>query len=183
MRTALALSTLTGKPFRIDKIRHQRSRPGLKPQHLSCIDALKRLANAQVEGALPGSAAVEYLPGKISAGTVGVDIGTAGSITLLLQSLLLPCMFADARVILKIKGGTDTKWSIPIDYFSCVILPFFNQLASIEIKSMQRKHETTTRISSPTSTSHCRKRVCLPALGGSGAHGTRPRCSEKGEEG
>ena len=54
VRTALALSTLTGKPFKIEKIRHHRSRPGLKPQHLSCIDALKRLANAQVEGAQEG---------------------------------------------------------------------------------------------------------------------------------
>jgi RNA 3'-phosphate cyclase len=138
VRTALALSTLTGKPFKVDKIRHNRSRPGLKPQHLSCIDALKQLANAHVKGAQPGSGAVEYSPDRINAGTLLVDIGTAGSITLLLQSLLLPCMFADAPVRLKIKGGTDTKWSIPVDFFSYVILPFFNEYASIEIKNMRR---------------------------------------------
>jgi RNA 3'-phosphate cyclase len=137
VRTALALSTLTGKPFKIDKIRHNRSRPGLKPQHLSCIDALKQLANAQVKGAQAGSDSVEFFPDRIYAATLSVDIGTAGSITLLLQSLLLPCMFADAPVRIKIKGGTDTRWSIPIDYFTNVILPFFNELASIEIKNMQ----------------------------------------------
>ena len=138
VRTALALSTLTGKPFRIDKIRHNRSRPGLKPQHLSCIDALKQLANAQVKGAQAGSDSVGFFPGKIKVATLCIDIGTAGSITLLLQSLLLPCMFADAPVRIKIKGGTDTRWSIPIDYFTNVILPFFNELASIEIKNMRR---------------------------------------------
>jgi len=138
VRTALALSTLTGKPFRIDRIRHHRSRPGLKPQHLSCIEALKQLANAQVKGAQAGSDSVEFFPGRIYAATLSIDIGTAGSITLLLQSLLLPCMFADAPVRIKIKGGTDTRWSIPIDYFSRVILPCFNKLASIKIKNMQR---------------------------------------------
>ena len=138
VRTALALSTLTGKPFKIDKIRHNRSRPGLKPQHLSCIDALKQLANAQVKGAQAGSDSVEFFPDRIYAATLSVDIGTAGSITLLLQSLLLPCMFADAPVRIKIKGGTDTKWSIPIDYFTNVILPFSKELASIEIKNMRR---------------------------------------------
>ena len=138
VRTALALSALTGKPFKIDKIRHNRSRPGLKPQHLSCIDALKQLANAQVKGARAGSDAVEFFPDRIYAAALSVDIGTAGSITLLLQSLLLPCMFADAPVRLKIKGGTDTRWSIPMDYFTNVILPYFTKLASIKIKNMRR---------------------------------------------
>ena len=138
VRTALALSVLTGKPFKIEKIRHNRSRPGLKSQHLSCIDALKQLANVQVKGARTGSGALEFFPEKIKVATLSVDIGTAGSITLLLQSLLLPCIFADAPVRIKIKGGTDTRWSIPIDYFSRLILPCFNKLASIEIKNMQR---------------------------------------------
>jgi len=138
VRTALALSALTGKPFKIDKIRHNRPKPGLKPQHLSCIAVLKQLTNAQVYGAQLGSVSVEFFPGKIKVATLCIDIGTAGSITLLLQSLLLPCIFADDPIRLKIKGGTDTKWSIPIDYFSNVILPFFNELASIEIKNMRR---------------------------------------------
>lgn len=138
VRTALALSTLTGRPFQIDRIRHHRPRPGLKRQHLSCIDALIQMADARVEGARPGSDRVVYFPGKISGGTVAIDIGTAGSITLLLQALLLPCMFADADVRLNINGGTDTRWSIPIDFFANLILPFFNTLASIAVTRIKR---------------------------------------------
>ncbi len=138
VRTALALSTLTAKPFKVDKIRHHRPKPGLKPQHLSCIDALQKLANAQVQGAQPGATAIEFIPGRLTSGTFSIDIGTAGSTTLLLQAVLLPCLFADAPVRLSIKGGTDTRWSIPIDYFSNIILPFFGQLASVEIDRLQR---------------------------------------------
>jgi len=138
VRTALALSTLTGHPFRVDKIRHHRPKPGLKPQHLSCIDALKRIACAQVNGDRLGAAAFEFFPGKICAKSIATDIGTAGSITLLLQSLLLPCLFADGPVSLEITGGTDTKWSIPIDYFDRAILPYFNRFAAVQIKAIKR---------------------------------------------
>jgi RNA 3'-phosphate cyclase len=138
VRTALALSTLTRKPFRVEKIRYNRPKPGLKRQHLSCIDALKQLAKAQVNGDRAGSVSLEFLPGAMSAGAFFIDIGTAGSITLLLQALLLPCMFAAGEVRLTIKGGTDTRWSIPVDFFTHVILPFYNQFASIEIKNIRR---------------------------------------------
>ena len=112
VRTALAMSTLTGKPFRVDKIRHNRPKPGLKRQHISCIDALKHLASAtRVDGAKPGSVSLEFVPGEIGARSIFIDIGTAGSITLLLQSLLLPCIFAAAPVGIQIRGGTDTSSS------------------------------------------------------------------------
>ena len=139
VRTALALSTLTGKPFRVDKIRHNRPKPGLKRQHISCIDALKHLASAtRVDGAKPGSVSLEFVPGEIGARSIFIDIGTAGSITLLLQSLLLPCMFAAAPVGIQIRGGTDTRWSIPIDYFEQVILPYFNKFAECKINDIKR---------------------------------------------
>jgi RNA 3'-terminal phosphate cyclase (ATP) len=138
VRTALALSTLTGKPFRIDKIRHNRPKPGLKRQHISCIEGLKQLANAQAEGVQPGSVALEFFPGRIDSQSISINIGTAGSITLLLQSLLLPCLFAPAPVRIVVKGGTDTKWSIPIDYFKQVILPYYNLFAACNISAIQR---------------------------------------------
>ena len=138
VRTALALSTLTGKPFRVDKIRHNRRKPGLKRQHISCIEGLKQLANAQAEGVRPGSVALEFFPGRIDGQIISIDIGTAGSITLLLQSLLLPCLFAPAPVRIVVKGGTDTKWSIPIDYFGQVILPYYNQFAACKISAIKR---------------------------------------------
>jgi RNA 3'-terminal phosphate cyclase (ATP) len=138
VRTALALSTLTGKPFRIDNIRHNRPKPGLKRQHISCIDGLKQLAHAKVDGARPGSVALQFYPGRIGGQRILIDIGTAGSITLLLQSLLLPCLFAVAPVEIQIRGGTDTKWSIPIDYFDQVILPYYNKFAACTINASKR---------------------------------------------
>lgn len=138
VRTALALSTLTGRPFRVDKIRHNRPKPGLKPQHISCIGALKQLAHARAQGAQPGSVTLEFTPGRIDGRSIYIDIGTAGSITLLLQSLLLPCLFAAAPVKIKLVGGTDTKWSIPVDYFAQVILPYFNKFAACKINDAKR---------------------------------------------
>ncbi|MGD8519919.1 MAG: RNA 3'-terminal phosphate cyclase [Desulfobacterales bacterium] len=138
LRTALALSVLTGKPFRAVKIRHHRPRPGLKNQHLTCILALEQIAKVLVKGARLGSASVEFFPAAVAPGTYSIDIGTAGSITLLLQAVLLPCMFADGPMKLSITGGTDTKWSIPIDYFSRLILPFFREFAGIDLKKLQR---------------------------------------------
>jgi len=138
LRTALALSTLTGKPFVVDNIRHNRPKPGLKAQHLSCLDALQRLASARVQGARLAAVRLSFQPQPVAPGKLVLDIGTAGSITLLLQSLLLPCMFAGAAVRLCIKGGTDTRWSIPLDYFTHVILPFLNPFATVKINEVHR---------------------------------------------
>lgn len=138
IRTALALSTLTGKPFRVEKIRHSRPKPGLKMQHLTCISALKELCFAEVEGDFPGSVSFTYIPRKVVPRTIPVDIGTAGSITLLLQSLLLPCMFAEDKVRLKIKGGTDVKWSMPIDYLLNIIIPNLSRYADFKVNGLRR---------------------------------------------
>jgi len=138
VRTALALSTLTGKPFRVDRIRQNRPKPGLKHQHVSCIGALKQLAHVEAEGAQAGSTTLEFTPDRIGGQSIIIDIGTAGSITLLLQSLMLPCLFAATPVQIKIKGGTDTKWSIPVDYFQQAILPHFNRFAACRIDNVQR---------------------------------------------
>ena len=138
LRTALAFSVLTQKPFRVHKIRHKRPKPGLKYQHLSCIQALEKLANARVDGAYQGSQEIEFFPGPVKPGFLSQDIGTAGSITLLLQSLLLPVVFAGGNVKLRLTGGTDTKWSIPLDYFKQVILPVFEELAIFRIHEVHR---------------------------------------------
>jgi RNA 3'-terminal phosphate cyclase (GTP) len=138
LRTALALSTLTGRPFRAERIRQNRPAPGLKPQHLSAIKALIRMSGARVKGATVGAAEIEFTPGAIMPGDYSLDIGTAGSVTLLMQALLLPCMFAGGETTLKISGGTDTRWSIPIDYFNHLILPLFRRLGGIEAVVIQR---------------------------------------------
>lgn len=123
LRTALALSTLTKMPFEIADIRKNRPLPGLKNQHLYCIKALKELSDAKVENAEIGSTKIRFFPSDIKAKTLNIDIKTAGSITLLLQSIIIPSIFANKNIRLKIIGGTDVKWSSPVDYFSNVFLP------------------------------------------------------------
>ena len=123
LRTALALSALTKKPFEIIDIRKGRALPGLKNQHIYCIKALKELCDAEINKAEIGQTHLRFIPNEIKAKPLNIDIGTAGSITLLLQSLIIPCLFASKTIKLKITGGTDVKWSSPIDYFSRVFIP------------------------------------------------------------
>ena len=137
-RVALALSTLTQQPFSITDIRKNRPQPGLKNQHLFCIKALEKLCNAKSEGAALGSIELKYWPGKIEGKAIDIDIETAGSITLFLQSVLLPSMFADKTVKFNIFGGTDVAWSPPYDYFSNIFLPQIRKYANVECKLIKR---------------------------------------------
>lgn len=139
LRTALAYSTLLQKPFEIINIRKGRSKPGLKNQHLYCIKALQQLCNAKVGGDELGSEKLRYFPNKITSSKIKVDIKTAGSITLLLQSLLLPCLFSDKTKKIEIIGGTDVKYSPQIDYLKEIILPqIYKYAEKIELKLEKR---------------------------------------------
>ena len=138
VRTALALSTITQKPFEIYDIRKGRPEPGLKNQHLYCVKSLQESCNALAEGAELGSTSLKYYPKKIVAKNLDIDIETAGSITLLLQALLLPSMFVSKPITITITGGTDTKWSMPFDYFNNILLPQLRRFAKIEAKLLKR---------------------------------------------
>jgi len=123
IRTALALSTITQKPFEALNIRRGRKVSGLKAQHIHCIKALEQLCNAKAQHANLGSSKLIYEPGKIQGKTISIDIGTAGSVSLLLQSLLIPCFFSDKPTRLKITGGTSGKWAMPYDFFNNIFVP------------------------------------------------------------
>jgi len=138
VRIALALSTLTGKAFEVNNIRNSRPQPGLKNQHLYCVKALQKLCKAKIENVYLGSESIKYHPGKIEGKTISVDIETAGSISLLLQALLLPAFFADKKVRLKIKGGTDVRWAVPIDYYTNVFLPQLRRFGNVNLKLLNR---------------------------------------------
>jgi RNA 3'-phosphate cyclase len=139
LRTALSLSSLTGQPFELKNIRKNRPEPGLKAQHLACIRAFEELSGAKTEQAFEGSESISFFPSPVKGRTFTVDIGTAGSITLLLQSLLLPCIFADSKVRIKVTGGTDVAWSPPADYFANVFLPHMRKFCEkIELKLLKR---------------------------------------------
>jgi RNA 3'-phosphate cyclase len=138
IRTALALSTITQKPFHATNIRKGRPEPGLKPQHLYCIKALEKLSACKAEGAQIGSTELTFHPAEITGTRASINIGTAGSVTLLLQAVLLPCIFAKKPITLTITGGTDTEWATPIDYFRFVLLPKLQKFANIELKLIKR---------------------------------------------
>ncbi len=138
-RNALALSTLTGRPFEIRDIRKGRKDPGLKAQHLECIKVLKQLCNAETNDIKLGSTDLKYLPGEISAKNLNIDVGTAGSVPLLLQSITLPLAFADKSTVLRIKGGTDTSFAQPFDFFSEIYLPQIKKFVkSADAKLLKR---------------------------------------------
>lgn len=136
IRNSLALSLITQKPFEITNIRKNRSNPGLRAQHLKCVHAAQELSNAQVMGDKLHSTKLSFKPGKIQPQTLSVDIGTAGSTTLLIQSILPACITSEKKTRLRIRGGTDTKWSIPIDYLVNVFFPRIN--VKIKINEITR---------------------------------------------
>lgn len=131
IRTAVALSAVTGTEVTISNIRSNRPKPGLKAQHMSAIRTAADMTGARISGLKFGSTELTFSPGDISGGHYNIDIGTAGSITLLLQCLIPVASAAQEPVSLDITGGTDVAWSPPIDYMAHVLLPV---LASMGLK-------------------------------------------------
>jgi RNA 3'-terminal phosphate cyclase (ATP) len=123
LRTSLALAMITGQPLRLRRIRAGRARPGLRRQHLACVEAAARLCHAQVDGATLGSQDLEIVPGAITGGVLELDIGTAGSTTLVVQTILVPALAAGVALRAVIRGGTHNPLAPPFDYLDRVYLP------------------------------------------------------------
>ena len=111
LRSALSLSLLTGQSFRLSRIRANRDRPGLRPQHLAAVQAAARVAGAEVRGDRVGSEEIAFAPGPVRPGDYFFDIGTAGATSLVLQTLLLPLALAPGTSSVTIRGGTHVPWS------------------------------------------------------------------------
>ncbi len=122
VRTAVALSAITGRPVKITNIRKNRPNPGLKPQHLKALETAAMVCSARVSGLSPGSTEFSFSPVEIKGGKYRIDIGTAGSIPLLLQCLMPALPFAEEKIELTVRGGTDVAWSPTIDYLRHVTL-------------------------------------------------------------
>lgn len=116
LRSSLTLSLLTGKTLRLHNIRARRSEPGLKAQHLKAVQAAAAVGKAQVEGAELGSTELLFEPGPLTAGTYQFDIGTAGSTSLVLQTILLPLSYARQASRFTVSGGTHVPWSPSFHY-------------------------------------------------------------------
>ena len=123
LRSSLTLSSITGRPVHVRNIRAARTKPGLLRQHLAVVRALAEITNAQIEGAELGSTEVSFYPNKICAGNYEFAIGSAGSTTLLFQSLMPVLSKADGPSIITLKGGTHNKMAPSVDFIEHVFLP------------------------------------------------------------
>ncbi|MCD6301713.1 MAG: RNA 3'-terminal phosphate cyclase [Staphylothermus sp.] len=141
LRYSLGFSAVTLKPVRVINIRAKRKNPGLRPQHLTAINALKTITDAVVEGAYVGSREIYFEPRTRRSGNYVFNIGTAGSVTLVLQAILPALLFSKGRSRVEIIGGTDVPWSPPIDYMRYV---FSHNLGlfgiNINIQLLRRGH-------------------------------------------
>lgn len=122
LRTALALSAVTGTPIKLHSIRAKRDPPGLRPQHLMSVRAAAQLCSAEVEGDRVGSGSVVFRPGKPRSGEYFFDVGTAGSVTLVLQTLLPIMVASKLECVVRVRGGTNVSNSPSADYFEHVFL-------------------------------------------------------------
>ena len=138
LRTSVALSAITGTPVEVINIRKKRSSPGLRNQHITAIKAVAEISRAKVEGLRLGSTKIIFYPGVPRPGKFFFDVGTAGSVTLVLQSILPVLTLVDGSFEVKIRGGTDVPWSPPIDYFRYVLKPILHMMGfdfDVEIRS------------------------------------------------
>lgn len=120
LRTAVGLSALTLTPFKIVNIRRNRPQPGLRPQHLVGVKIAGQMCNGEIKGAHVGSTSIEFIPKTHNLSDKNIDIGTAGSIPLLLQTLTSVLVFSDKSIKLKIKGGTAGRGAPTSEYIKFV---------------------------------------------------------------
>ncbi|MCD4703797.1 MAG: RNA 3'-terminal phosphate cyclase [Methanosarcinaceae archaeon] len=122
VRSAVALSAVTGEEVCIENIRRGRRGSGLHPQHVKAIQATALLCDAEVTGLSIGSTAITFSPLEIKGGSCHINIGTAGSIALLLQCIMPASAFAKKGTELTITGGTDVLWAPSVDYLKNVTI-------------------------------------------------------------
>lgn len=127
LRTALALSVCTGKPFRITRIRAGRKKPGLRQQHLTAVRAARDISSAEIEGDEIGSMTLRFVPSEVHSGRYHFAIGTAGSTTLVLQTVLYPLLLAKGESYLTLTGGTHNIHAPPYDFLEQSFLPLLQQ--------------------------------------------------------
>jgi RNA 3'-terminal phosphate cyclase (ATP) len=128
VRNSCALSLVTGKPFRITQVRGKRSKPGLMRQHVTAVEAAARIGGAEVLGAAVGSDTLEFRPGAVQPGEYRFAVGTAGSTSLVLQTVLMPLALASGPSRLVLEGGTHNMLAPPFDFIERTFLPIVNRM-------------------------------------------------------
>jgi RNA 3'-terminal phosphate cyclase (ATP) len=133
LRTALALSLVTGRPFRIDGIRAGRRKPGLMRQHLTAVQGAAQVSEARVSGGDLGSRTLSFEPSQVRGGEYRLAVGTAGSATLVLQTVLPALLLAREPSRLTLEGGTHNPFAPPFDFLARTFLPILRRMgASVE---------------------------------------------------
>ena len=128
VRSSLALSMVTGTPVRLTNIRARRKNPGLARQHLTAVHAARQVCGGGVEGAELHSRELTFGPGVVQPGEYTFDVGTAGSTSLVLQTVLPALMIADGPSQLRLIGGTHNMLAPPFDYLAHVYLPLVERM-------------------------------------------------------
>jgi RNA 3'-terminal phosphate cyclase (ATP) len=130
LRSSLALALATGRPFRVEKIRAGRAKPGLLRQHLTAVKAAAEVSGADVHGAELGSRELTFAPGPVRAGTYTFPIGSAGSTLLVVQALLPALLVGEGTFTITIEGGTHNPMAPTFDYFVRVLVPVLRRLGA-----------------------------------------------------
>ena len=139
IRSAITLSCITKQPIHLENIRKNRKNEGLRPQHLTAIIILQKIANAKVIGAKIGSTELKFIPGNIENLELIEDVKTAGSIALILQVLIPVVAISHKKLSLIIKGGTDVLWSPSMDYTQYVLKEAYSRIGiNFSIKLTKR---------------------------------------------
>lgn len=128
LRSSLSLSLVTGRPFRLFNIRARRQRPGLQAQHLAAVRAAAAVGQAEVSGGSAGSQELTFRPGAVAPGDYTLDVGTAGSTLLVLQTVLPPLMVASGPTALLIEGGTHNPLAPPFEFIAKTFLPLVERM-------------------------------------------------------
>lgn len=138
LRSALSLSALTGEAFEIANIRGGRPTPGLRPQHLSTVELLSDVCDAEVSETTEGTESLTFRPKTVRSGAYTADIRTAGSIALLFDSILPLAMTVSEPIVVTARGGTDVKWSPTAAHYCQVKLRLLRQFGLQAIVDLDR---------------------------------------------
>ncbi|MCX6855372.1 MAG: RNA 3'-terminal phosphate cyclase [Verrucomicrobia bacterium] len=138
LRSSLSLALVTGRAFQMTNIRGKRPKPGLMRQHLTCVKAAAEVCGAEVEGADLGSTELFFQPGKVVSGDYAFAIGSGGSTTLVLQTLLPALLHAEASSTLRIEGGTHNPMAPPFEFIEQCFLPVLRGMGVHAIVKLER---------------------------------------------
>jgi RNA 3'-terminal phosphate cyclase (ATP) len=138
IRSASALALITGKPFRVYNVRAKRDKPGLQRQHLTAVMAAAEVGRAKVDGAAVGSKEFTFVPGEVLSGDYVFNIGTAGSTTLVLQTVLPPLMVANSPSMVTLEGGTHNVHAPPFEFLEKTFLPLVSRMGTRVMIELER---------------------------------------------